>query len=156
MIFEIGASAMSSKINQEIIKKPSQNRLAFFHWFFIDFWTILAPFSEVKPTKNRSKKRSKNQPRKKGGREAAKARFWSSDTDRRTPIWPRGRVSPLRPGRPLPPGTGRCLKSRFQTIFRLPFLINVWSISSPNLAPKIDQNRPKIDAKMHSIFESNF
>ena len=40
-----------------------------------------------------------------------------------------------------------------QTIFRLPFLIDFWSISSPNLGPKIDQNRPKNDAKMHSIFD---
>ena len=34
------------------------------------------------------------------------------------------------------------------------FLIGFGSISHPNLGPKIDQNRSKIDVKMHLIWHS--
>ena len=48
----------------------------------------------------------------------------------------------------------RC--SSFSHRFSMPFLIDFWSILHPNLALKIDQNRSKIDAKMHSILDFTF
>ena len=40
--------------------------------------------------------------------------------------------------------------------FLIPFRMEFWSIFRSNLASKSHQNRPKIDAIMHSIFESIF
>ena len=44
----------------------------------------------------------------------------------------------------------------FFIVFSMPFWIDFWSILLPNLAPKIYQNRSKIDGKMHSILDSIF
>ena len=41
-------------------------------------------------------------------------------------------------------------------VFSMPSWINFWSIFSPNLCSKINQNRSKIDAKMHPILDSIF
>ena len=53
------------------------------------------------------------------------------------------------------------LKSMSKSIKKsMPFRIDFWSIFHPKLAPKVNQNRRKIDAKMHfilhAIFRSNF
>ena len=44
----------------------------------------------------------------------------------------------------------------FFIAFSTPFCIDVGSIFHPNLAPKIDQNPPKIDAKMHFMLHAIF
>ena len=45
---------------------------------------------------------------------------------------------------------------KFCIVFSMPFWIDFWSILPPNMAPKIDQNRKKIDVRMHPILDSIF
>ena len=61
-----------------------------------------------------------------------------------------------RPRRLLERLVGHQAAFLFSIVFSLPFLIVFGSVFHPNLAPKIDQNRSKIDAKMHSILDSIF
>ena len=72
-----------------------------------------------------------------------------------TSPWPRAGPGP-HPRRLLGRFVGHLGAFLFSIVFSMPFLIDFWSIFHPNLAPKIDQNRSKIDAKMHSILDYMF
>ena len=104
MIFEIGASAMRTKINQKSIKKLGQQGKASWHRFLSDFGGFWEASWGRKSSKNRLKKASKKRWKKEGRQDGKK-------------VATRG---PDHPGPPAPSGVETRRVEKKRVIRRLP------------------------------------